>query len=442
MNRLLEKYDLPTARYPGYPTAPNSAGGRLPESAWLNHCASAIDADPRLSLSIQFPLGSAAKFDQHSTISQATSYLEHILAEWHLYQAHFSTPFLLRELQLVGAPCLFQPEQLGWLLASMLRGVTIPEDAELSFEARPADTTREHLLALHALGFRGIRVSLFEGETFATDLRHRTQTFEQVEQLTILAREIGYTKVHFNLSCGLPNQHKSDLFNTVSELRRVRPDRIAFSRYTPECGDESNQFSLEVPDFSTVAEKCEMYTFGRELLQAAGYVGIGLDHFALPGDALLNAAQNGTLHRNFTGYTTIYTPNSLGLGAAALSEMSGALIQNETTLAGYEASIITGKLPIFRGHFLDWEARCLRRHILNLSCRNHTEWYMPEQQIPAMLDVMERLAEFESDGLVEITPFSVSVKPAGSAYLRNICMAFDARYWSEFANFLQYNRRV
>jgi oxygen-independent coproporphyrinogen-3 oxidase len=409
MNRLFEKYDLPTAMYPGYPTAPNSAGGRLPESAWLNHCASAIDADPRLSLSIQFPLGSAAKFDQPSTISQTTSYLEHILAEWQRYRAHFSPPVILRELQLLGAPCLFQPEQLSWLLSSMLRDVNIAGDAELSFEARPGDTTREHLLALYKLGFRGIRIGGLDEVAYTTDLRHRTQLFEQVDQLTILAREIGYTTVHFNLSCGLPDQHKSDLFNTVSELRRVRPERIAFLRYAPERREGSNQFSLEVPDFSIVVEKCEMYSFGRELLQAAGYVGIGLDHFALPGDAMLNAAQNGTMHRNFVGYTTVYTPNSLGLGIAALSEMSGALIQNEKTLAGYEASIITGKLPISQGHFLDWEARCLRRHILNLSCRNHTEWYMPEQQIPAMLDVMERLAEFESDGLVEITPFSVDL---------------------------------
>jgi oxygen-independent coproporphyrinogen III oxidase len=166
--------------------------------------------------------------------------------------------------------------------------------------------------------------------------------------------------------------------------------------------------------------KRALYERSRERLEREGYREIGLDHFALESDSLWQAARDGRLHRNFMGYTPMFAQPLLGLGASSIGDAGDAFAQNEKELQAYQERIARGELPIQRGHVLDAEDVILRRHILRLMTQMRTRW-VGEDYTPYLDEVPEKLAEFAQDGLVE------AVTERGRAFLRNICMAFDAR---------------
>jgi oxygen-independent coproporphyrinogen-3 oxidase len=153
-----------------------------------------------------------------------------------------------------------------------------------------------------------------------------------------------------------------------------------------------------------------------------------MDHFALPHDSLYKAMENGTLHRNFMGYTTSRSRLMVGLGASAIGDTWDAFAQNEKTIAGYQQAVGEGRLPVFRGHFLDAEDQLLRRHILQLMTRFETSW---AEQASVLEQAVARLEPLATDGLVVLSPMRVKVTEAGRPFLRNICMAFDAHYWKK-----------
>lgn len=435
---LLQKYDIPAPRYTSYPTVPYWTEEKPNAETWLQHLVEAFERDQRLSLYIHLPfceqLCTYCGCNKHITRNHSVEapYIDTLLAEWRMYRDRLPQAPVLRELHLGGGtPTFFQPDNLRRLIEAILQDVRIAEDAEFSFEAHPNGTTPEHLKVLYALGFRRISVGVQDFDDDILKLIHRFQTRDQVERLTLAARETGYSSVNYDLIYGLPRQHKSHIFKTMAEVHNLRPDRIAFYSYAHVPWLKNGQRAYDESDLPAAAEKRALYELGRELLEAEGYADIGLDHFSLPGDGLFEAVQQGAMHRNFMGYTAVYTPLSIGLGASAIGDTGTAFMQNEKTVAEYEAMVHAGKLPLLRGHLLSQEDRILRRHILNLMCQGNTDWRQPEFQTPALENTVERLAEPLSDGLVEIEPMAVKITPAGKPFLRNICMAFDARYWEK-----------
>jgi oxygen-independent coproporphyrinogen-3 oxidase len=177
------------------------------------------------------------------------------------------------------------------------------------------------------------------------------------------------------------------------------------------------------------AEKRALYELGRNLLEEAGYIEIGLDHFALPEDGLYIAAQNGILHRNFMGYTTRHTELLIGLGASSISDTGTSFMQNIKEIEAYEEAVGTGRLPLLKGHELAKEDLLIRKHILNLMCRLNTTW--AEEVLPYFVDALIRLQPLEEDGLVEYSNRHIQVLEAGRPFLRNIAMCLDARLWAD-----------
>ena len=165
------------------------------------------------------------------------------------------------------------------------------------------------------------------------------------------------------------------------------------------------------------------------MLEEAGYIEIGMDHFALKTDSLYSAAQNKTLHRNFMGYTDSHTELSIGLGVSSISDTWDAYAQNVKVVEEYLKLVSEDKLPIFKGHLLSEEDLILRRHILNIMCRFETSWGNEKEQTQAVYDAFERLKEMENDGLLTVSPYHLKVTEKGIPFIRNICMAFDARLW-------------
>ena len=180
-------------------------------------------------------------------------------------------------------------------------------------------------------------------------------------------------------------------------------------------------------DLPSGEEKRALYELGRALLEEAGYREIGMDHFALETDSLWRASAEGTLHRNFMGYITRRSAPLIGLGVSSISDSWNVFTQNEKKLEDYVARIKREKLPIFRGHQLTKEDQILRRHILNLMTRFETSWESRELYAPYLETVNERLAEMRRDGLVRHSDKRCEVTADGRSFLRNVCMAFDAR---------------
>jgi oxygen-independent coproporphyrinogen-3 oxidase len=234
--------------------------------------------------------------------------------------------------------------------------------------------------------------------------------------------------VNFDLIYGLPRQRLAGIVDTMESVTRIRPDRIAFYGYAHVPwikGIAQRRFSES--DIPRNEEKRALYEIGREMLTEAGYREIGMDHFALPQDSLYRSAEARTVHRNFMGYTPMHTRLCVGLGMSAIGDAWYSFSQNDKDPDSYLRRVRAGELPILRGHVLSQEDLVLRRHILDLMCRFETRFDAEEESLIA--PGLQRLHEMASDGLVALTPDAVTVTEQGRPFVRNVCMAFDARLW-------------
>ena len=173
-------------------------------------------------------------------------------------------------------------------------------------------------------------------------------------------------------------------------------------------------------------EKRHLYELGKQLFFDAGYVEIGMDHFALPSDSLYKAMKSHTLHRNFMGYTAGKTKLMIGLGMSSISDSWYAFAQNEKSVEDYTERVNKGLLPVFRGHLLTETDLIIRKHILNLMCNLETEWNLDLDE-NVKQGILSRLQEIFDDDLIQIAGDKLIVKEKGRMFVRNICMAFDLR---------------
>lgn len=434
---LLEKYDIAAPRYTSYPTVPYWTAEPPETEAWLAHVHRACAADPEISLYLHLPfcerLCTYCGCNKHITKNHGVElpYIKALLREWAIYRDTLPGRPVLRELHLGGGtPTFFHPDHLRALLERILEDVTLPSDPAYSFEAHPNSTTTEHLEVLHALHFRRISIGVQDFDDEILRLVNRRQTLEEVMRCTREARELGYTSVNYDLIYGLPRQTVGHIHRDADYVEQLRPDRIAFYSYAHVPWLKRSQTAYSEADLPSGAAKRLLYETGRQRLEALGYQEIGMDHFALANDSLSVARENGRLHRNFMGYTESSTRLMIGLGASAIGDTWDAFSQNEKTIAGYESALEAGKLPLYRGHFLTDEDQQLRGHILRLMTQYETRWTAEDAPDNLLQDAVVRLKPLVDDGLVVVEPFGIRVTEAGRPFLRNIGMAFDARYWA------------
>jgi len=353
-----------------------------------------------------------------------------LLKEWAMYLETFEETPRIREIHLGGGtPTFFTPTHLKQLIEGITTTSNVCENAEFSFEAHPNNTTKEHLQVLYDAGFRRVSLGIQDFDMRVQQIINRIQSFDDVERVTKQARAIGYTSVNYDLIYGLPLQDLQTMNATMAKIKFLKPDRIAFYSYAHIPWIKPGQRSYNENHLPSNEKKRELYETGRKFLEEIGYVEIGMDHFALPSDSLYKAAEEKKLHRNFMGYTHSYTELMIGLGVSSISDTWYAYAQNVKTVEEYLKLVNKNKLPIFRGHVLSAEDLILRRHILNIMCTGKTEWKRESEQCEAVYDAIERLGEMQADGLVKIAPYNLRVTKKGKAFIRNICMAFDARLW-------------
>ncbi|HLP53607.1 MAG TPA: oxygen-independent coproporphyrinogen III oxidase [Fluviicola sp.] len=440
MNKLITKYNQAVPRYTSYPTVPYWDDEKPSEEDWkrlVNETFVRTNESEGISLYIHLPfcesLCTYCGCNTRITINHAVEspYIDAVLAEWKLYTDLFAARPRIREIHLGGGtPTFFSPANLGRLIDGILQRAELCPDAALSFEGHPDNTTYRHLVVLNEKGFRRISLGIQDFDERVQEAIHRFQTYEQVEDITSLARALGYDSVNYDLIYGLPLQTIDGMMETIRKVIQLRPDRIAFYSYAHVPWMKPGQRAYSEADLPDADTKRQLYEQGRNALEAAGYIEIGMDHFALQDDPLTKAAKHKKLHRNFMGYSTLHTQLLIGLGVSAISDTWHGFAQNEKIVQAYQSRVAKGEFPFFKGHRLTPEDLILRRHILSLMCRFETSWLKEEEQCAALYEGLERLKEMVADGLVCLEPFSLTVTEKGKPFLRNACMAIDARFWT------------
>jgi oxygen-independent coproporphyrinogen-3 oxidase len=323
-----------------------------------------------------------------------------------------------------GTPTFFTPANLEKLLNIIFSKAVVKEDHEFSIEGHPNNTTREHLETLYRLGFKRVSYGVQDNDPEVQRIINRIQPVENVKLATDTARAVGFKSVNFDLIYGLPLQNTERLRKTILQSIEMRPDRIAFYSYAHVPWTSRGQRLFDEKDLPSTEEKMKLYQLGKELLMENGYHDIGMDHFALPTDDLYKAKLDGSLHRNFMGYTTQHTRLLIGLGVSSISDAGLAFAQNEKSLHDYYASIERNEIPVKRGYFLNEEDVAFKKYILDISCRGKTTF--KDQHLPTLEKyTFPELEKLESDALIKWDNKGVTVTDLGTHFIRNICKAFD-----------------
>jgi len=439
---LIQKYHVPAPRYTSYPTVPYWDAESFTVAGWKQSVQQSFtesNAANGIALYIHLPYceslctycGCNTRITKNHAVEQP--YIKTVLKEWAIYRQLFTETPVIREIHLGGGtPTFFAACNLKMLIDGLLADAIVHPDAEFSFEAHPANTSYTHLQTLYDLGFRRLSLGIQDFNTDVQRVINRFQTVEQVQLVTSQARYIGYTSINYDLIYGLPLQTCAGLARTIVEVANLQPDRIAFYSYAHVPWIKPGQRSFTEDDLPNAETKQKLYETGRNLLTTHGYSEVGMDHFALPADSLFKAEHDGTLHRNFMGYTNQYTQLMIGLGVSSISDTWYGFAQNVKKVEEYTALVNSNQLPVFKGHILTAEDLFIRRHILNLMCKGTTTWQPGANDAADVFwEGLERMAELVNDGLVELAPGSITVTPVGKRFLRNICMALDARLWAD-----------
>ena len=440
MNKaLIQKYNVPGPRYTSYPTVPYWESDKFSADEWKHHFIKTFKSSNQkegISLYIHLPYcsslchfcGCNKKITKIHDVE--APYITRVLKEWKLYCNLLPEKPIIRELHLGGGtPTFFSAENLSLLIQGIMANATKADHAEFGFEAHPNSTTREKLQALYDQGFRRLSLGVQDFNLEVQQAINRIQTFEEVKEVSDNARAIGYTSINYDLIFGLPKQSVESIEHTIEKTIELKPDRIAYYSYAhvPWVSKAQRLYSDE--DLPSNDYKRSLYEIGKKLLEEKGYLEIGMDHFATEHEDLAVAFKQGTMHRNFMGYSTAHTELMIGLGVSSISDSWTAFAQNVKTLKEYERLIDNNEIPVFKGHNLNPEDLILRRHILNLMCHFNTTWTSDESEQIDFAEIVGRLGEMEDDGLCVSKSNGLEVTEKGKAFVRNICMAFDLRLY-------------
>jgi oxygen-independent coproporphyrinogen-3 oxidase len=431
------KYDRPGPRYTSYPTAPNFYE-LTPDVAEEIYRASNHTASP-LSFYIHLPYcKSVCYFCACNVIytkdrDRGARYVDLLLKEIALLEPLISPSRPLVQVHLGGGtPTFLYPRDLDRLLERLFCLYPPAPDAEISVELDPRETTPSHLEVLLKHGFNRISIGVQDTNPLVQRAINRLQPMELTRTLVESLRSSGKIKsINFDLIYGLPYQTQETFLETLQAVCNMRPDRIALFNFGYVPWAKPHQRRIETRAMPEPREKLAILTLAVELLKTQGYCYIGMDHFALPGDELLSAQRERTLHRNFQGYTTRKGCDLIGIGITSIGEVLGNYLQNLKEEKEYQNRIEAGILPVSRGFLLSFEDHLRKAVIMDLMCHYRVLFSEIEKRfgIPFRSYFTREIADlkpFVENDLVEVTEDAIEVKPAGRFVIRNIAMVFDA----------------
>jgi len=432
---FVARYNRPGPRYTSYPTAPVWSDAFGAKDLEQVH-AEADRARTPVSLYMHLPFcESLCLFCACNVIIQkdksvAPPYLGVLKREMERVSRSVS-----RERPVVqfhwggGTPTYLTPEQIEDLFSVTRERFTFAADAEIGIEVDPRVTTHAHLETLRRMGFNRLSMGIQDFQPEVQKAVHRIQPYEMTGELIQTARELGFTSINVDLIYGLPYQTAQSFAHTIGQIVELAPDRVAMFSYAhvPWLKKQQGAFAAHLPEGM---EKFEIFRSGMIKFLEAGYLYIGMDHFAKPGDELAVSQQNRTLHRNFQGYTTKAGADLYGMGITAISGFQNAYAQNHRDIPSWEKAVNETGIATMRGYRLSEDDRVRRAVISRLLCHtvivkdeisrdfavNFVEYFAAE---------LQHLKAAREDGLVLLTSNEIRATWLGRVFIRNLAMLFD-----------------
>lgn len=435
--QTLSKYSRPGPRYTSYPTAPVFSDSFGSEE-YKNLLSRRDRKDIPVSLYFHIPFCDSVCFFCACNViytrnrNRAEPYIDLLNKEMKMISNALDPDRKISQLHWGGGtPTWLSLDQIRKFWGDIKSHFNFSDDAEISIELDPRTTTMDHLDVLAECGFNRASLGVQDLDPTVQKAVNRVQPLELSENLVNGLRERKFVGVNIDLIYGLPHQTVEAFKKTLAEVVRLSPNRIALFNFAYLPNLKVHQNRIQKNDLPDSATRLEIFQAATDIFTRAGYVYIGMDHFAKPEDELAVVQKKKILHRNFQGYTTRGECDLIGIGITSISDAAGAYAQNSKTMSQYEEAINSGKFATERGLVLSKED-LLRRHvIMQLICNFELQKESVEKQFNIQFDQyfskeLTELREFEKDGLLELKDKSIEILPAGKFVIRNICMPFDA----------------
>ncbi len=442
---LIRRYDKAGPRYTSYPTAVQFHENFGPEE-YQTVVERTNQEDPLRPLSLYFhiPFCDTVCFycgcNKIATKDRTKSppYLDRVAKELEMQGALFDRSRVVEQLHWGGGtPTFLNHDEIRRLMDTTRKHFTLRDDdeGEYSIEIDPREATAETVALLRELGFNRMSLGLQDFDPKVQQAVNRIQSEEETFAVLNAARDNGFKSVSVDLIYGLPHQSVDSFQKTVEKVLQVRPDRLSVFNYAHLPSLFKPQRRINEADLPTPDQKLEILQRTNQQLSEAGYLYIGMDHFALPDDELAVAQREGTLYRNFQGYSTHRDCDLIGIGVTSIGVVGNTYSQNRKDTESYYAEIDEGKLPVFRGVELDDDDILRRDVITELICNFRLKFTDIEERNQIVFreyfaTELKELKVMVEDGLVTMDEESITVATAGRLLIRNVCMVFD-RYLRE-----------
>ena len=434
---LIRRYDISGPRYTSYPTVP-AWSSQFGEAAYREALRELDADDAPVAIYVHMPYCAAKCFycGCNAFTTSRSEVIDRYLTdlERELDMVIETTGTGRRAAQMHwggGTPNLLSDAQLARAYGMFERRFSFTDDAELSIEADPRLSSRPQLSFLKALGFNRISFGVQDLDPSVQEAIGRVQSETLVRDVCDGARAAGFKELNLDLIYGLPRQTTGSFSRTINSVLSLEPDRIACFGYAHMPMARPHQNLIDEHDLPVGEARFALFSLAASTLGDAGYAWIGLDHFARSGDPLAVAQREGTLHRNFMGYTTMPGQHLLGFGASSISEVAGRFAQNDAKIGGWREAIDQNRLPTVRGHVMTSEDKQRGDAIRHLMCNLELPFALAAGALRPSLD---RLRSYAEDGLVAFDSDCMHVTDLGRFFLRNLCMELDAYLPSQAAD--------
>lgn len=440
---LINRYDKSGPRYTSYPTAVQFHEG-FGEAEYRRIAQGTNEGGQPLSLYFHIPFCDTVCFycacNKIATKdrSKAQPYLDRVYKELAMQSELFDSSRMVDQLHWGGGtPTFISPEQMRELMTQTRKYFKLHDDdtGEYSIEIDPREVTPDSIKLLRELGFNRMSLGVQDFDPQVQKAVNRIQSEAETMAALDGARQAGFKSISIDLIYGLPFQSPESFSKTLDRILAVDPDRLSVFNYAHLPEMFPPQRRIAVDQLPSPQQKLDILKMTNERLQQAGYVYIGMDHFAKPGDELAVAQREGHLYRNFQGYSTHADCDLIGVGVTSIGKVGNSYAQNMRTMDEYCAAIDAGHLPIFRGVELDKDDLLRREIITELMCN----FALDKQVIAAKYEInfdeyftVEQgdVVQLQQDGLITIEGTRIEVNPAGRFLIRNVCMVFD-RYFRQ-----------
>jgi len=437
---VLARFDVAGPRYTSYPTADRfvEAFGPADYGAAARERRLGISASKTpVSLYVHIPFCASLCYycacnkiiTRHA--SRAREYLRYLDKEIALHAEQLGARTPVSQLHLGGGtPTFLNDDELTELMRMLREAFSFAPDGEYSIEVDPRTVDAGRLAHLARLGFNRLSFGVQDFDPAVQQAVHRIQPAQQVFDLVATARALQFQSVNVDLIYGLPRQSAESFDRTLAQICELRPDRIALYGYAHLPDRFKPQRRIAASELPYAATKIEMLSRSIRALTAAGYVYIGMDHFALPDDGLAIAKRQGRLHRNFQGYSTQPDCDLVALGVSAIGRVGGTYSQNAKSLEDYYDHLDQGRLPVTRGLALSRDDVLRRAVIMAIMCQGYVDF--ESVGIAHLIDFRDYFASelsaldsMEADGLVRLTERDLTVTDTGWFFVRAVAMVFD-----------------